>query len=150
MLYACDRQWWLQYHDHAHARCSGEFWTTNESAASVFNLNFIESEPGGGLSSRDGYIRQGGNSGFQAVGLALLFGARRIILLGFDMQYSQRRSHWHGDHHGDLHNPEPARFDAWMDHFAALGAQSGAQIINCTRDSALTCFPKADLIESLA
>lgn len=150
VLYACDRKWWLQHFDKAHQRCGGEFWTTSDAAASIFNINYVESEPGGGMSPREGFIRQGGNSGFQAVGLALLFGAARIVLLGYDMQFSQKKSHWHGDHQGDLNNPQPSIFPAWVEHFAKLKADTSAEIINCSRESALDCFEREPLETCLA
>jgi hypothetical protein len=149
VLYACDRAWWDEYHDKAHKRCAGEFWTTNDHAAKVYGLNFIDSEPGGGIASHPAKIRQGGNSGFQAVGLALLFGAARVILLGFDMQLTGRQSHWHGDH-PNLGNPVVDRMDLWRSRFGEMAAQTSIDIVNATRKTALKCFPKVDLIESLA
>lgn len=112
-------------------------------------MNFIDSEVGGGLSSHPAKIRQGGNSGFQAVGLALLFGAARVILLGYDMQLTARRTHWHGDH-PNLGNPLPDFLSVWRERFAEMAAQTNIPILNATRKTALTCFPKVDLIESLA
>lgn len=149
MLFACDRKWWDEYHDSAHRVCTGEFWTTNDHAAKVFGLNFIDSEPGAGLASHPAKIRQGGNSGFQAVGLARLFGAARVILLGFDMQMTGRRTHWHGDHQ-NLGNPTLDRLEVWRERFAEMARHVDIKILNATRKTALTCFPKVDLIESLA
>ncbi|HCZ48509.1 MAG TPA: hypothetical protein DCZ11_05850, partial [Gammaproteobacteria bacterium] len=56
-----------------------------------------------GLSASPLRIHQGGNSGYQALNLAVLLGAERVILLGYDMH----GGHWHGRHGGRLNNPEP-------------------------------------------
>jgi hypothetical protein len=74
VLFAMDRVWWIEYGPEIEG--DFELWTSSKPAADVFGLNFINSEPGGGISTRAGTIRQGGNSGFQAVSLALHFGAR--------------------------------------------------------------------------
>lgn len=150
MLYACDRRWWLEHHDAAHARCGAEFWTANHGASKVFNINFVRAEPGGGLASRRGWIRQGGNSGFQAVGLALLFGASRIILVGYDMQFSGGRKHWHGDHPEAMGNPLPKKFADWRQRFAELAHATKVPIVNASRETALNCFPRMDLDACLA
>lgn len=122
----------------------------NSDVAKLYRLNRVESERGGGISKMPNTIMQGGNSGFQAVGLALLFGAARITLLGFDMQFApDGKKHWHGDHAGKLHNPKRNNFQFWLQHFNLLAAQSPIPIINATRTTALTCFPRVDLDEAL-
>jgi hypothetical protein len=142
-----DRAWWEQYGEHI----AGDFelWTSSKHAADLFGLNWIRSEPGGGISKLPGTIRQGGNSGFQAVGLALHFGAARVILLGFDMQMTGGRTHWHGDHRGKLGNPVVHRMEVWLKRFAEMAAESRIPIVNATRETALTCFPRVELKAAL-
>lgn len=142
-----DRAWWNTYGPYI----SGdfEFWTSHREASKVWGLNFINSEPGGGVSDLPGTIRQGGNSGFQAVGLALHFGAAKIVLLGYDMQLTGGKTHWHGDHKG-LGNPVNDKMQRWRSRFAEMTAQTSVPIINATRETALTCFERKSLIESLA
>lgn len=89
-------------------------------------------------------IRTGGNSGYQALNLAVLLGASRIILLGYDM----RGSHWHGDHPKRLANPKESDFAAWRARFATTLpdlARAGVEVLNCSRDTALECFARARL-----
>ncbi len=142
-----DRMWWNEYG--ATVDCDAELWTTNREAARLYKLNLIVGEPGGGVSTRANTIRLGGNSGFQAVGLALHFGAARIVLLGYDMQFTGGRKHWHADH-TRLGNPVPARMRDWHARFEQLAGQTRVPIVNATRETALRCFPRVDLIESLA
>lgn len=124
----------------------------------MYGLNFIESEKGGGVSKRPNTIRQGGstsggggNSGFQALSLALHFGAARVILLGYDMQFTGGRMHWHPDHKRSdkMHNPDQRLMNGWVVRFAELAKQTKAEIINCTRETALTCFPRQALATAL-
>jgi hypothetical protein len=126
----------------------------NDHAAKVHGLNLIGHEFGDGLAKHPNRIRtgteRGGNSGYQAVSLAILFGAARIILLGYDMQATGNRLHWHRDHGGKLHNPLPRKFKAWQDGFATLAKVSPAEIINCSRETGLTCFPRMSLADGLA
>jgi hypothetical protein len=92
-------------------------------------------------------IHGGGNSGYQAVNLAFLFGAAKIVLLGFDMKGG---SHWHGDHPGALNRGVPTR--AFAKAFPALAddlKSEGVEVLNATRDTALECFPKIDLEDAL-
>lgn len=107
--------------------------------------------PDPGLCVREGCVNSGGNSGYQAVNLAYGLGAERIVLLGFDMQKTGGRSHWHGDHEGGL--PNLGRLDHWAARFVALGADlraAGVPVVNCTRQTAITCFPILDLELELA
>ncbi|MDG3040445.1 hypothetical protein [Roseicyclus marinus] len=99
-----------------------------------------------GLGREPGVIHHGANSGYQAIGLAYQLGADRIILVGLDMQHTGGRSHWHGDHPKGLGNAWG--IEGWRKNFDALAADleaEGVEVINCSIDTALTCFPQADL-----
>lgn len=90
-------------------------------------------------------LRTGYNSGYQAINLAVHFGAARIILLGYDMH----GAHFFG-HHPD--NTAPP-FALCLEHFETLVAPLaalGVSIVNCTPHSALRCFPMAPLVDVLA
>jgi len=72
-------------------------------------------------------------------------GARRIILLGFDMQWTGGKSHFFGDHAEGLRNKDPT---AHIPHFTQLAAdleREGVEVINCTRETALYQFKRATL-----
>lgn len=96
-------------------------------------------------------IHWGGNSGYQCINLAYLWGARRIVLLGFDMQRTDGKAHWFGDHPQGLHNNSP--YDKWLRNFDRLAADlkaEGVEVINATRKTALRCFPFASIDEALS
>jgi len=95
-----------------------------------------------------GYIASGGNSGYQAINLAYMLGAERIILLGFDMQKTGGKAHWHGDHIAGLGNAE--NVSGWVKNFDALAKDLellGVEVINCSRETALKCFKRALITE---
>ncbi len=93
----------------------------------------------------------GNNSGAQAIGLATHLGAAKIVLLGYDAQPdSQGNDHWFGAHPWDGYR---LQYGAWPDVFASIAAALtvlGVEIINASRVSALTCFPRATIAEALA
>lgn len=147
VVYGCDHPWWQRYHRQTE---SYERWTQDAEAAAEFGLNYIRSRPGEGLATEPGLIHQGCNSGYQAINLAWHFGAERIILIGFDMQHTGGRTHWHGDHPKGLANAQGV--ERWRPHFTALArdlARLGVPVINCSLQTALACFERADLRDVL-
>lgn len=105
-----------------------------------------------GLCLAPPIICRGANSGFQALNLAVHLGARRIVLLGYDMQRTGGLSHWHGDHGRGLNNPSEHNFARWRRQFeeaAPTLAAAGIEVVNCSRATALTCFPRMDLHAAL-
>lgn len=92
----------------------------------------------------------GGNSGFQAIGLAYQLGAARIILIGYDMQHTGGKSHRFGDHPKPLSNFVGAnnlvkRFTPLADGLRRVGVP----VYNCTLETALQCFERANLEDVL-
>lgn len=133
-VYAGDFGWW---HEHraevpAHLEC----WTCSESAAHRYKLRLHR------LETRGLY-----NSGQRAVELAIALGFDRILLLGYDCTV-ERGTHWHGDHASGK-NPDAARCRQWQDQFHGIRA-NGAQILNCSRETALMAFPRMSLEAALA
>lgn len=94
-----------------------------------------------------GTIGTGGNSGFQGINLAAQFGARRIILVGFDMHLNDG-SHWHGDHIAGLRNPEAELMEKWrrvLDAQANTLSEYGIDVVNVSPGSALRNFRKTTI-----
>jgi hypothetical protein len=90
-----------------------------------------------------------GNSGAGAVSLAGLAGAKRVLMLGYDCAKTGGKAHWHGDHPKGLGNA--GSIHKWPQQFAKLKAgMAGVEIINCSRDTALTLFPRRPLEDCLA
>jgi hypothetical protein len=114
-------------------------------------LNWICGRQKPGLCLDPLAIHYGGNSGYQAINLAFNWGARRIILLGFDMGKAvDGRSHYFGDHPAGLRRG--GNFRNWIADFEQLAADlkaEGVEVVNCSRSTALRCFPRMDLQSAL-
>lgn len=104
--------------------------------------------PTGMPPNNDG-ITNGRNSGFQALQVAVWLGAKRILLLGFDMKAKDGRVHWHDEH--PVATPGNV-FGSMIECFVGIAPelkQRGIEVINCTPDSALRCFPVMPVQEAL-
>jgi hypothetical protein len=144
VLYACDGKWWTKYHETIDF--NGEKWTQDIRAKRSFGLNWVLGRRGDGL----GYecVHFGANSGYQAINLAFLWGADRIILLGFDCKSIQGKDHWFGQHPEGLTRNQP--YALWKRNFRQLARDLEAEnvkVINCSPDSALECFKKASIAQ---
>lgn len=94
-----------------------------------------------------GIIGSGGNSGFQALNLAVQFGARRIILVGFDCSLKEG-VHWHGKHGQGLMNPSHKQVERWrltLDSQAEELQRRGVEVINCSPTSTLQNYTRLPL-----
>lgn len=156
VLYAADEDWW-----NIHEGCpefTGEKWShvrgdddhNKIKCAADWDINLIVGAYRDGFSTKDGLIHYGSNSGFQAINLAMQFGATRIVLVGFDMQPVDGKRHFFGDHPAPLRNGTP--YTKFIPHFekAAKLLPAGIEIINATPGSALTCFKRMALNEALS
>jgi hypothetical protein len=149
VLYAGDHLWWKGMHADVFARFKGEKWTQDSTSAERYKLNRIKGINKTGLGHQ--FIHLNGNSGFQAINLAFLFGARRMLLIGFDMKLGPNgEKHWHPDHPAPM--VQGQTFGEWMHKGATLAkdlAAAGCEVINCTPGSAMSCFPMGTLEKEL-
>jgi hypothetical protein len=154
-LYACDARWWVQ---------------RGPSAAEFRGLRVLGFDGDGvhwsgvragvrrGISAmvwRGRALGAGGNSGFQAMNFAARCGATKIVLTGFDMALGPNgAAHWHADHAApSLTNPEAGflrRCAHLLDGVAVDLAARGVAVINASRQTALTAYPRANLQEALS
>lgn len=106
-----------------------------------------------GLDDRPWAVKTGQNSGYAAINLAVHTGAKRIVLIGYDQKNGPQ--HFFGQH------PTPAApgghkdgdiANTWRPNFNNLVEplkERDIEIVNCTRDTALECFPMAGLRDIL-
>lgn len=91
-----------------------------------------------------------GNTGASAINLALILGAKRVFLLGFDMKKgNDGENNWHPYHKDD---PGIDIYDGFLKGFEDVARDlplkfSGCEIINVTNDSDLNLFPKVSPTE---
>lgn len=147
-LYACDAKWWT-WHDEALKTFHGAKWSLQTSnwgrvRARFPDVRLLRNTGTQGIETDPAGLRTGHNSGYQAINLAVHYGATRIVLLGYDMQTLNGRTHFFGDHPQRQDSPyEMFRraFASAVDDLKALGVT----VLNCSRTSALTCFPRVPL-----
>ena len=151
-LYACDQKWWEHHLPQVDRVFGGKrykqyrdppekVWAEKHGITAIHG----ESKPGLGRDR----LHFGHNSGYQAINLAYLMGATKIVLLGYDMQWTGGKKHWFGDHPTGFAN---GNFEEYVKHFTALAEDlkaEGVEVINCSRETALKQFPRAELKDAL-
>lgn len=163
-IYATDYKWWnwkplygtsKNNFEEARKICEGKLVTTDSVAKVKFpDITYLEGKHSKGFSRVPNLLHWGYNSGYAAINLALINGAKRIVLLGYDMRIHTKSSdqengtlglnHWFG-HHPDKVVSSYARWIPWYEEGAKLLKEWDIEVKNCTKGSALTCFPMAEL-----
>lgn len=157
VLYSSDRYWWGFHQgvpdfagykagiEVSPGRAPRELLTRVPGIAIYRNAG-----PDGLENAPDGLRTCGANSGGAALNLAVHLGARRVLLLGYDMGDVTGRGHFFGQH------PEPIRgrhnFPTWRRAFQTMAAPlaaAGVEVLNCTRRTSLEAFPCVPLDEAL-
>lgn len=148
ILYACDQRWWKWFKG-APDFPGLKFALTAESAKWP-GVRVIGKSGTDGLSLDPRSLRTGGNGGYQAINLAVLLGATKIVLLGYDMQLGEKgKQHWHGDHPMRMISPY-VNFRRCFQTIVDPLKEAGVEVINCSRETALKCFPRRRLDEVFA
>jgi hypothetical protein len=146
VLYACDATWWAR--QRGVPDFHGLKYSIDPRAARWPDVQILRETGQCGLETSSDGLRTGSNSGYQAINLAVHLGARRILLLGYDMRAAQGRDHWFGSH-PDRQQPPFALFLRLFPTIVAPLAQLGVTVLNCSRSTALHCFPRVDLEDAL-
>jgi hypothetical protein len=153
VLYGCDARWWRC---HRGARdFHGLKISQDRAACSEYrDVHRVRVNP----HSNDlvlaplGVLGAGGNGGFQALNLAVQFGVKRLLLIGYDMRIDLGE-HWHKRHPAPLSNPHPVsnlpRWRKAIDGAAAELKALGIEVINCSEVSALRAYRKMSLERAL-
>jgi len=136
VVFAVDYRWWNKFH--AEVPREKERWTCDAQAAKQFQLaRFVTLPPF--------------NGGQCAIKFAAEQGAKRILLLGYDAQLTGGKTHHHGDHQG-MSNPNHNKCAMWRVQNTRLAQQmhhKNVSVINCSRVTALKCFPLGKLEDYL-
>jgi hypothetical protein len=115
-------------------------------------VHVMQQSKGGcwGLSLDPCRLVTGRNSGYQALNMAVLSGAKTVILLGYDAQVPKNGpSHWFGEHPRSV--PAAVVLDYKTSFRAGAEAikAAGVRVINASPGSAVDAFEKNDLAEAL-
>jgi hypothetical protein len=99
-----------------------------------------------GLSDDPQVIHNGGTSGYGALNLAYLKGAKFIVLLGYDYCAIDDRCHWYDDK--TTSSWDQSVLDEWAANFRSTTAQlraKGITVVNASPVSRIDAFPKLPL-----
>lgn len=149
MLYAADWGWWSTYQQEALSHTGIKVTASENCFPAVHYLHPTGPE---GYDPSPGKIRTGGNSAYQALHIAAQAGASRILLCGVDLTNKNGRHH-HGHHPSPLRNPGDDELLAMGRRFATIVKpmkELGIEVLNCSPDSMLECFPKVPIEEALS
>jgi len=153
VLYGCDEKFWKR--TNGCPDFQGERWSSHDNnsnhklaAARDYGVKLCNGRGGLRFSLDPITIHYSKDSGFQAINLALLFGATRLVLVGFDMRLVGGKRYFFGNDPRRLltkYNEVAEKFA-----MAARHLPPHIKIINSTPDSALKCFPRMDLNDALS
>lgn len=142
VLFGFDSAWWREYKKEVDEVFKGARLTCSLAGRS-FGIDT--------LHQQDAWFRSFGNSGTAAISLAVVGGASRVLLLGYDCQKTGGKTHWHGDHPKTMGNARS--MPTWPRRFkqvSAFAQSKGVPVLNCSRETALACFPRVSLDQALA
>lgn len=135
-----------RFADFSGQKCSIQHWGKEAIGADVHLLNNGGNE---GISTDPASIKTGRNSGYQALNIAVLSGASRIVLLGYDGKFSNGRAHFFGDH------PEREGEGVVIDYSRYYRTvenplkELGIEVLNASPGNAIPHFRTVDLDQVL-
>lgn len=159
VAYGCDAAWWV------HRRGLPDFKGVKVSWAGSVRTQFRDvhlieirkDRPGTPgkqwvneiLTDEPGVIGSGDNSAFQALNLAVQFGANRVMLIGLDLagEHYYGRNSWFR-----AGNPDKAQFERcrkWFTENAGLLEKLNVDVVNVSPSSTLTCFRRATIEQTV-
>lgn len=148
-LHASDKKWWLLHRQTApkfpgFRTCMDD--GVQESWARRLNYT-IEKHTGyrGGFAEEPDKVATGGHSGYQAIQIAVKTGCAKVLLLGIDM----KGTHWFGEHEDRVSPDWNETGLPWFPTIVEPLEERGIEVINCSPNSAVDCFPKAALEDVL-
>lgn len=147
VLFASDLLWWAR--NSAARRIVGLKYALASAHERVPGVEVLDRTGQEGLELEPTGLRSGGHSGYAAINLAVHLGARRIVLLGYDMQSTLGGKHHYFGAHPDGSHP---RYDHWRGLYATLLdplTALGISLVNASRATSITAVPRIGLREAL-
>lgn len=160
VLYSIDEHWWNHWIDDVREKFTGSCWSgywnrgknhevkdnlDTNLAIRKYGLNAAYSIATAAFQSDLMTIAQGSNSGLQGVNLVYHFGAKLILLLGYDLDFKGSQVHWFGNHPKGFANM--ANIKMYAENFTKLNMP--VPVINCSRRTVLECFPRMPIDQAL-
>ena len=148
VCYGCDAPWWISRQGLPkfgglrmfHGVAANQYKDMHRVLIDLNKDNILVDEPM--------RIGNGGNSGFQALNLAVQFGAKDIILVGMDC-HERGGVHWYGRNTWtNANNPMGSNYNRWMKGFETAKKdldRLGITVINASEQSEIKTFPKKSI-----
>jgi hypothetical protein len=155
VLYSSDRTWWPFYKgvpSFAGQKFGiGSAPGKNNSFHTLPDVRVLKNTGYTGLDLEPSGLRNGSNSGYAAINLAVHLGAKTILLLGYNLGYRGGKAHFFGNHppnltqREDLYTGFRSSFDTLVEPLKAIGVE----VFNCTPETSLMAFPLRELRDCL-
>lgn len=156
VVYGCDAAWWKNRQGLPEFKGLKVTWKgdTIHPPPPYSDIRRVEIDAcSNELSFQAGKLGSGGNSGFQALNLAVQFGAKRILLIGFDA-HDRSGVHWYGRNNWpQANNPDENNFRRWRIAFELATPKlrdAGVEVFNASDSSALKCFERHKVESAMA
>jgi len=163
---ACNYEYYNYYWEHGLKNIPAAKWTWHLETSKRYGINYIEGKWEEGFSKDPNYLHFGHSSGFQIAGLAYRDKIKKMILLGYDMcfapdyngrnrQIGNKPRHYFGEYPEQLQHWPSVKiqrgvFTELIQHFERVSEiNTDVEIINCSPDSAMTCFPMMKLEDAI-
>lgn len=153
VVYGCDAAWWRSVR--GLPDFNGLKLAYDQNVCSEFGLQRVQIP---NIHSNDlllgevGKVGAAGNSGFQALNLAVQFGAKRILLVGFEASV-RSGDHWYGRNNWNgANNPDELLTERWrkaLDGAAGVLSNLGIDVINAAPYSQAMRFKKMTIADAL-
>lgn len=144
VFHACNKAFYDYYWDKGLKDISADKWTWDERVRDEYGVNYVKGIWAPGLSTDPNYIHYHHASSPQLINIALHYGIKKMILVGFDMRYGEKR-------HFEEYPTELQHFPKTGPNGEMVGlikemqtivpSDYGIEIINCCETSAMKCFP---------
>lgn len=136
-LFGFDAAWWQMYIEEVKRVFGGRLFSKSSAVRKL----------GVEWAGKDTRFMSFGLSGTDSIALAIGAGARRIIMLGHDVDIDDGRTfHHHGDHPAGLQNCKSMH--TWPGKYGRLARYAkhfDARVINASRRTSLDCFERMPL-----
>ena len=147
---------WFGWNQDALLHYSGTIVTCQKTFDNPHNIEVkkLMKDQRNGLTTKNDSICWNRSSGGAAINLATLLGAKRIILLGFDMQLVNETANFHNEYPVRRKRPK-GPYDIFLKPMIAIkkdADRQGIEILNATSNSKLNTFPRIkfkDIINGL-
>jgi hypothetical protein len=150
VLYAADSKWWT-YYKGAPEFTGLKFGIAQTETPPIEwpDVQVLQQTGVHGVERDPAGLRTGYNSGYQAINLAVHLGAAKIVLLGFDCWRGPTgEQNWFGSHPNHVESPYPLFLQAFATMADPLKS-AGVEVLNASRFTVLTAFPRVSLDEAL-